>query len=362
MSTKVSPKFGKLAVRKTRDKEAKEKSLPAVIDSSSEPPKPEDDVDKYTDDRLKQDLKFADVLMTRRDTTSRIINYMILYKKTIQRALEAFNPRERDVLLDEVINMKYVINDRKFIYLKPSDKVKEMQADLLASRKIEYYARYEDYLKRIPNQIRSHVIGMNHPDQTSLSSRKSWTSIGQQLWLESKEADEMLDKGASNADKIKSPVHRVLLGACQRLGIDFDRAKWSIMEYGTRNENMHRDMEVFIANEDFLSLKTMLYHDYTDVDSVFFGIGRGEPDKQHLKSIIREHIDRYFKTNDDLDDYSSWRATDELVAASRKAGERLNTPTRAEQKAARTSEHEERRKANALNQKLGIPKTRTTSE
>jgi hypothetical protein len=319
MPSEASPKFGKLVVRKTRDREESHKPLPTMIDSSSETLKPEDDVDNYTDDRLKQGLKFADALLARRDTTPRTINYMILYKESIQHALEAPDPRERDVLVGGVKNIEHVINVRKSIYLEPSEEVKKLQADLLDLRTIEYYARYGDYLKRIPNQVRSHVTATNHPESSQLSDRWSWTSLGAQLKLESK----FLEKSDCNSTKSDTPLHCVLLDACRGLGLDFHRTRWSILEYSTRNERMHRDMDVFIAQQDYGQLGTMLYHDYMDVDCVFSTIEKGEVDKQHLRSIIREHIDLYFHTGKDFDDYQMWLATDELFAATRKARDRL---------------------------------------
>jgi hypothetical protein len=355
MPSEASPKFGKLVVRKTRDREESHKPLPTMIDSSSEPPKPEVDVDNYTDDRLKQGLKFADALLARRDTTPRTIHYVTRYKKSIQHALEAPGPRERDFLVGGVKNMEQVINDRKSIYLEVSDETKKLQAELLDLRTVEYYARYGDYLKRNPNKVRSHLTTTNHPESSQPSNRSSWTEIGAELASEKR---NFLDKGDCNTSKLDTPLHCQLLDACRGLGLDFDRTRWSILEYGTRNERMHRDMDVFIAKQDYGQMATMLYHDYMDVDCIFSTIGKGEVDKQHLRSIIREHIDLYFHTEEDFDEYQMWLATDELVAATRKARDRLNTQTLAEQRAAKTAEHEERRKANLVNQSLGIAKNK----
>ncbi len=183
-----------------------------------------------------------------------------------------------------------------------------MQADLLALRKTQYYARYGDYLKRIPNQVRSYVVGSNIPNKSLLSSRQQWTDIAEELVLERKNYDQL----GGNSAKLKYDLHVVLDAACRGLGIDYRHAEWSIIEYGDRNKEPHRDMDALKTAGNYDRLAKMMYHDYKDIDFIFSDRDRDEVDKEHLRSIVREQINRWFVVLEDFYDHECRIISQEL--------------------------------------------------
>ncbi len=324
------------------------------------PPKVEQLTENYTDERLQQGLLFAETILARRDITPRSVHFMTAFKDEVIDALEALTDDERKYRVGGVRLLERVLEKHDFLHVEQPDEVKKLQADLLSLRKTQYYARYGEYLNEIPNQVRSYVTGSDIPNNSLLSSRQQWTEIAEEIAMENDEYNKL---GPSNASKVKYDLHRVLKAACTSLGIDHRHAEWSIIEYGDRNKEVHRDMDALKAAGDYVRLAEMMHHDYKDVDFIFSDIDKDEVDKEHLRSVVLEQINRWFVVPEDISQVEAWRVSKELFDFTNNAKDaKFGKLSRAEKKAANKPKTWGDKRRTKGNSRFEFPRRRTRSE
>lgn len=273
--------------------------------SLSLPPRPkmEQSIEAYTDERLQQGLDFAVKSLQRLDITPRSVIFMNKYKEQVTDAINATTSEDRVVYTGGVRVLDHLLNTEIFLQTSPTENVKQLQEQILSLRELQYFARYGDYLRKLPTQVRKFVHKEDLPDKSYLAFHETWTELGKTL------------TGTNPSDpdgKTRMKMEALIVEASNRLALDYKLVEFSIVEYGKRNNAVHRDLEYLKHFGSFNTLAQILCEDWKDVDLIFSEV-RPKVDNECLKRIIESEIDLCFHTyNGHYADWSKWAATDYL--------------------------------------------------
>jgi hypothetical protein len=195
-------------VAKIRSRRSTNDLLPSDFSSGDNSeiscPKPEQDLKEYTYGRLQSGLVYAERCM-KRNICPRSELFYYIYKQGVKDAMTTTNVAEKMEHIKLVAAQEIFIEKKD--YLKPLDtKYAKLQEELLHLRELQYMARYGDYLKIIPNQIRACAKSMKFENWETIGQNSFWTDIAQIIREESLSDDSY---------KTTSAVRR----ACFDLGI-----------------------------------------------------------------------------------------------------------------------------------------------
>ena len=263
----------------------------------------EHSIDAYTDERLQQGLDYAEKSLQRRDITPRSVIFMNQYKEQISDAMNASANEDRVAYTGGVRLMEHLLNTELFLRASPPENVKQLQQEILALREFQYFARYGDYLQKLPNQVRKFVYKNDPSDKQLMLLDQNWTKLGKILSGED---------SSDSTGKVRTNLVALIVEASDGLALDYKLVEFSIVEYGKRNNQVHRDLDHLKQHGTFSTLGQLLSEDWKDVDLVFSEV-RPKVDLDHLKRIIESEIDLCFHTYDGgYGDYNKWAPTDHL--------------------------------------------------
>jgi len=284
--------FAELQVTKSRKRGDTTSLLPSSYDPNTdvipELPVPEASPSLYTRERLQQSLVYAERFL-KRDISPRSELFMQLYKEELKDALKAETTEQRENHAMMIMAEERLIQDKEFLQPLKSAQRAEMENQLLQLREVEYLVRYGDYMKIIPTRLRLHASQHKLENWHLISGNTYWSRIAVNLELEEKARKKAVRVGG----KVTMPTTGAVYVACADLGISEDRAIWSILEYGTRNRSVHRDLNELKREGEFPLLASILCADRNELSSTFSLI-KSETDITHLKTIIQSEIDTWF--------------------------------------------------------------------
>lgn len=337
------PELLDLKVHKPRDRSDTARLLPRSFDPASVVLPAESSTDlrleAYTTERLQQNLAYAQKCLMRQDLSPRLELFMAFFKDQLKEAMHAETSKEKLASAASVRVFEMMIQKNSFLRAEKFTRTNELQFNLLELREHQYFSRYGDYVKIIPSTLPAHASAKKTENWQLLCGRFKWSEIADKLASEKLEFKKMEKGGAAAIDTMNIDTTIVVRAACRDLGISESRAIWSVVEYGQRNVQMHRDLEALISKGDFRRLAEVLHDDIDDIDCVFSEF-RSNTDKRALKDIISSEIDKWFDRSEDLEDHNLWMPRPELLGAYKK----LKTVelSRAEKKAVNIAEHDRR--------------------
>lgn len=339
-----------LKIARIRPRTNTDELLPQDFDhaSSNIPPRPVPEAvdEAYTQERLQSSLTYAVQFLKRRDISPRSENFMEFFKKGLKDTLLTTNPDEKKSGVIAVRVYERLIEQNAFLWEQRVSHNLELEKNLLQLREFQYFARYGHYMKIIPTRLRHHACDVKTSDWELLSGKHFWSDVASNLKTE----DENLRKIRFNDSKAREAAdyrtHAAVCNAARSLGISEDVALWSIIEYGQRNEKVHRDLEALRAEGDFQQLAKVLSADIEDIDLVFSEL-RSDTDKERLKSVITTEIQRWFRVRS-MDDPRTWIPREELVSEYEKLQTDKHTPSKAEQRQTNILHDEELRQLKAV--------------
>ncbi|KAL2048872.1 hypothetical protein ABVK25_010878 [Lepraria finkii] len=259
----------------------------------------------YTRERLQQGLVYAERCLKRRDISPRSELFMQLYKEELKDALKAETMEQRENHAMMVMAEERLIQDKGFLRPLKSAHRAELEDQLLQLRELQYLKRYGDYMKIIPTRLRLHAGKHKSENWQSISGNNYWSRIAVTLGAEEEARKEAVRVGAA-LDKVKLPTTAAVYMACADLGISEELALWSIQEYGTRNREVHRDLNDLKRAGEFPLLASILCADRNDLTSIFSVIN-SETDITHLRAIIQGEIDELYEdTSDSPNHPAAW--------------------------------------------------------
>lgn len=205
-----------------------------------------------------------------------------------------------------------------------------MEDQLLKLRELQYHVRYGDHLKTIPTRLPIHASKNKLENSRLLSGNNYWFDIAENLKVEQATKEEAIRKG-SVLDDYELDTTVAVITACWDLGISKELAVWSIMEYGDRNLQVHRDLLDLRSEGKFPLLAKILCADRNDLDSTFSEL-KSETDLSSLRTIIQTEIDTWFDTSDNPDHPDEWIPTTALRQFRKDALDRVTKPSKQELK------------------------------
>lgn len=274
-------------------------------DVMPELPIPEASPSLYTRERLQRSLVFAERCLKRRDISPRSELFMQLYKEELKDALKAETIEQREKHAMMVMAEERLIQDQGFLRPLKSAHRAELEDHLLQLRELQYLNRYGDYMKIIPTRLRLHASKHKPENWQLISGNNYWSRIAVTLGAEEDARKEAVRVGAP-LNKVKLPTTAAVYTACADLGISEELALWSILEYGTRNREVHRGLDDLKRAGEFPLLASILCADRDELSSTFSLIKSGT-DITHLRAIIQSEIDKWFEdTSDNPNHPAAW--------------------------------------------------------
>ncbi|KAK3176992.1 hypothetical protein OEA41_008318 [Lepraria neglecta] len=329
--------FAELQVTRSRKRVDTTSLLPSSYDPDTdvmpELPVPEASPSLYTRERLQQSLVYAERCLKRRDISPRSELFMQLYKEELKDALKAETMEQRENHAMMVMAEERLIQDKGFLRPLKSAHRAELEDQLLQLRELQYLKRYGDYMKIIPTRLRLHTSKHKSENWQLISGNNYWSRIAVTLGAEEEARKEAVRIGAA-LDKVKLPTTAAVYMACADLGISEELALWSIQEYGTRNREVHRDLNDLKRAGEFPLLASILCADRNELSSTFSLI-KSETDITHLRAIIQSEIDTWFEdTSDNPNHPAAWVPKDEIKQANIARSQRRSKEKVARQKEA----------------------------
>ena len=178
---------------------------------------------------------------------------------------------------------------------------------LLKLKRLEYYARYGDYLGRSAREMKEVAKG-NKDIEPVL--KQYWTKIQRQL----KQEHVILDR-LKYPTQEDVPTHYALWTLARDLNIPSDHVEWSIECYAERNKLFHPGIDEMIQNRQFDDLARVLSQDLHDVERSL-PIDKKD-DIAKMTALILRLQDKFFNVvKGDEDHPAAWGRTDEMVQLS----------------------------------------------
>ncbi|KAA6409935.1 MAG: hypothetical protein FRX48_06548 [Lasallia pustulata] len=346
--------FAELQVTSSRKRGDTTSLLPSSYDPDTdvmpELPIPEASPSLYTRERLQQSLVYAERCLKRRDISPRSELFMQLYKEELKDALKAETMEQRDNHAMMVMAEERLIQDKGFLRPLKSAHRAELEDQLLQLRELQYLKRYGDYMKIVPTRLRLHASKHKSENWQLFSGNNYWSRIAVTLGAEEDARKEAVRIGAA-LDKVKLPTTATVCMACADLGISEELALWSIQEYGTRNREVHRDLNDLKRAGDFPLLASILCADRNELSSTFSLI-KSETDITHLRAIIQSEIDEWFEDTNDNPNYpAAWAPSIALRQFHKDAVQKANQPSKDEIKQANIARSQRRSEEKVARQK-----------
>lgn len=131
--------------------------------------------------------------------------------------------------------------------------------ELLRLRGLEFGGNYGDYLAEKARALRTHAGSFQPtmPVHYSISAKNLWTEIAAKHGLE-------IETGADP----KKGVQGAVIDICYDNDWDVERMLWVIQQYGSRNELMHNNCDVFIQKKQWTRLAVQIHRDLKDLPNV----------------------------------------------------------------------------------------------
>ena len=256
--------------------------------NTEEPPKPEDDLDKYDCERLQQGLRFVDGA-AKRKITPRTQEFLKLHKEAYKVALDG---EALDKASHAVVQAMDRVYSSAWFYFQPrSSEEHDRLMHYVKLRRLEFVANYGPYLGQELQVIRvdleaaakgaSSKIGHAAP---KLGPPKTWIDIDNEL-------------ASANMADLRKHVNV----ACGVLGIDSEHMVWLIKEWAERNRIFHNQIRQYISDCHWSKLAEQICRDLKELINV-------APDEDTARNYGKAIVDiqgEYFEVMS-RDDPQTW--------------------------------------------------------
>ena len=246
------------------------------------PLKPEEDLDKYDQERLQKGLKGVNEA-AKRKITPRTRAFLSIHKDAYKVALE--NPSPGKASLAVIQTLDDVYHSAAF-YFKPRQPEEHGRfLCYVELRRMELKANYGDYLGQDLQNFRADLkqasVGASSEVQnaaTLLGPPKTWQEANSAQLAE------------PNMGNLRNEVYI----ACGVLGIDPDHMLWLIKEWAERNNMFHNQIRQFISECRWTKIAERICRDIKELINVTDDL---ETAKQYESVLVRLR-DTYFDVMD----------------------------------------------------------------
>ena len=249
-----------------------------------EPPKPEDDLDKYDRERLQKGLRYINGA-AKRKITPRTQEFLKLHKDAYKAALDGRTPEKASRAVVQAMDQVYY--SAAFFFKPRSSEEHERLIYYLKLRRLELLANYGNYLGQELQEIRADLKAVTtgagskvREAALELGLLKTWLTI----------ADELA--GANMGD-----LRKHVYIACGVLGIDPNHMLWLIREWAERNRIFHNQIRQYISDCDCSYLAEQICRDLKELLNVAPDPDTAANYEKVLLSIQNEYFDVISRDN-----------------------------------------------------------------
>jgi hypothetical protein len=247
-------------------------------EEDEEPPKPEDDLDKYNRERLQKGLRYINRAV-KRNITPRTKEFLMLHKDAYKAALDGGASEKASCAVVQALDQVYC--SAAFYFQPLSPEKHDHLMHYVKLRRMELLANYGDYLGQELQTIRADLKAAAAVG--SLEVREASKRLGPPMTWQ-KIADEL-----AGADLHKP--HRDVFVACGVLGIDPCHMLWLIKEWADRNRTFHNYIRQYISDCHWSKLAKQLCRDLKELLSVTPDAETAKNYEKVLLSIQKEYFD-----------------------------------------------------------------------
>ena len=260
-----------------------------------QPPSPEEDISKYTKERLEEGLSYVTCrLNATRKITPRTEKALRLYEDSILQAITAKDEETKKDCIKEIKGMEKLISTNAVFRGGLSEQAEALQIELLRFRELEYNARYGDYFALPFSQLRYHSGKHKTSGHENLSGKHIWSEIATSIRREQRALDgwsRLTRAQRKSIPEPPSPYTSAVYAGCHYLGFDPNRMLWAIERYAERNNTMHADIAEMIKEGQWMELGSVVYRDLQELHCL---VPEGcDEDMEHLTAILEGLLDKY---------------------------------------------------------------------
>jgi hypothetical protein len=290
------------------------RTRPRANTADLSPPKPENNPNDYTIERLNAGVQYAEQRLqskTRKPTpqTEKVLGiYLSTCRDAIQKKTDTTLPSsEINKILEDVREMESDLSYRA--WLIGIGKLDDLQHALICLREARYLALYGDYLEMMTREFKGRALNIE-TSSTEYSAKhlafQKWTEISENIELEKV---QWTLEGSAKPELVKTTY--AIFNSCRDLGLEFAPTVKLIHLYADRNRKFHSGINVMIEKGDFAGVASTLYHDLQELSRVIPVKRRDE--ETLVRSILLELKDRWFEQF--IPEVpGSWIPTEELKA------------------------------------------------
>lgn len=270
-------------------------------------PQPIKTVQDMNHERCKAAISYADErLRSSRKVTPLTERALQLYKDTAKELLET-KPDDEETRMALTANLRaFEAEFQVNAALKAvrADDLQTLQERLVAFKRLEFHARYGDYLAMFCDGLkqRSRVAETLNFEQFGGWNRY-WTDIQRDLTIEP--WDTYVTESAATHDPSTVKTHLAVAHACQLIGLSFEDTLNVIALYADRNSLVHISIEARIRRGEFADLASSLSRDVKQLEAIM------PPHLRHLKHLYRTLIVTIIEENFevlDMEQPQTWQA------------------------------------------------------
>ena len=184
---------------------------------------------------------------------------MQLYQEAAENALQVVNDKDRLVYYTQLYRYNRFIQANSFLCKEPSQQQKELEEKLLKLKRLEYFARYGDYLARELSFLRETpavVKTGNHKDL-----QQYWTKINTKMQKEK----SIYNGQGGKRDTGKMPTLLAIWNVANEVNLSTERVEWVIEHYAERNLLVHSIVTELMQIGRWTQLAELLYNDGKDL-------------------------------------------------------------------------------------------------
>ncbi|MCJ1430743.1 hypothetical protein MMC27_000093 [Xylographa pallens] len=124
----------------------------------------------------------------------------------------------------------------------------KLEEDVIELRRLQYFARYGDYVKIMAHRVRKEVMSQQTEGEEKVSGQRSYAELAELAEMLHKEA-EYYDKNASKSAPGQASTSQAVCAACMAVGIDFHQTRLAIYAYGERCDALHNNIFTLVEKD-----------------------------------------------------------------------------------------------------------------
>ena len=268
-------------------------------------PLPEESPKDYDTTKVKQRLEYSKHI-GRRNISPRSEIFLQLYQEAAENALLMSNDNDRMPYYTRLYRYDRFMQANSFICKDPGQQQRDLEEKLLKLKRLEYYARYGDYLARELSFLREAAKMAKTVNHEEL--QQYWTTINTKM-----QNERTIYKGeGGKTDTDKIPTLLAVWNVAMEVNLPTERVEWVIEQYAERNLLVHSAVSELIQIGRWTGLAEILYNDAKDL-AVTIPPSMKE-DIANLSATISSLRQKFFLIDSgDEDSPWAWRATPDAV-------------------------------------------------